>query len=1427
MANQPDSNVSINTWSGGLNMDVHPTKTPGDCYIDALNIHVLSQGNSTSAIVENEKGNRELFSIPSTSPLYHLGFLLDGAYQYNLNSHTYNLDITIITSAGVVLSKSYSLSSTQNTGDLYSLLVDSITGFGNLIASNNVKIRHRGDMIVFSTYNSNVTLLQTTDIISSTTAVTLTPVVPILSNPAIIGIYSMRDELVVFTTDTIVTGYGQIWKCKFDSNNYDIDGLVNNYLDESVHLFYKNNLNFSINNRIIDCITKYENIYFGKVWFTDDNNVLRNINLYDTNCYSLNPSELSIVPDFDQNKPIIGNINANGHYGPGRVEYAIQCYNKYNNLSSISRSSRLISLVASDEGLSDSGGYIGNPSNQYSYKQVQVNVTADTNYDICRLIAIRYQSISGTPEIRIVQEQNISGDGSLIFYDDGNNTVSTLTEAEYNALTSTLFSCKNILEKDNLLLAANIKDSSFDIDFDARCVRYKHDNTTYISNFDTSEEADDINPYNDFNVAVYGKNRYVFQKDNNPGGGTGKRIFGGTGRDQFGLGIPNIEYSFQMVQLDNELGDVRYPGELRCLQNAGKRTFPSNLNVANQDIIDVPNEVNNSFFSYKSPYISGLLEGYQRDEVYPFSIVFFDKKGRQSFSKWIGDIRMPKMSDYDDHSAIWDNGSSTGYKIADYTYNDGSSNTHNYQKVYALYPEFTVNLPQSILDQISGFSIVRCKREGKDRTILGQGISVGHSYTTAAQDVSTDHDQFGSRVRSIGTIDDVRTINGSFEFVSPEYSFNNNLTFVDNDRLDVVGLFDEYQAQYWNDPSGSTLGTIKKYNNTLPIDNEQFYTNYEASVTNGIDGTTELISSTTPAPPYWVKGLLVNQISSPFPTVYNYNGNQYFNHIPILNYRRNQSNRYGGNTLNNRANRSYISCGNFVKAENMTNNSTYYQASIGVTGGDTFVTYFDWFKGDSLFGMGHPSSPLTVHGCAAYIPLESSINCDLRYDPCTSRLMQYDSSGASRPLALTGINQGPYTISGASITFQTGSLYGYNSAYSRESDIIKFFPKPLNFEENLVRDCEIRNSGTALVGDQIDEWTVWKENDYTSVNAEHGAINDLKLFNNNVYFIQDNALGMISINERQETVDSTGSKLILGTGDTLGRFGYITTTSGTKHKSSSILADGIYYYDVNRNKFFVFTGQADMPLTDIKGLHTLFQSYTNYGSINTADNLLVGSEGIIGCYDKINNRIIFTLFNKLNSTSQDPLTISYNALLGQSGAFESKYSFASGLYHCHNGKFLSLDSVGTSGSNTCMIHNENVYGRFNGSDYDSYIEFISNSSPMVNKEFNNIEWDSYIFDETTQIEQDNITISTLQCSNTYQDSNVVTMLPDDNVKRRLRSWRCYIPRNWDFVTGVETDERLKDKYLKIKFTFHNGYSLTNNFRFWLYDVITKFIPQNL
>jgi hypothetical protein len=122
---------------------------------------------------------------------------------------------------------------------------------------------------------------------------------------------------------------------------------------------------------------------------------------------------------------------------------------------------------------------------------------------------------------------------------------------------------------------------------------------------------------------------------------------------------------------------------------------------------------NNSYNSLASPQLSGLIRNFKRGETYRIALVGFNDKGESSFVEFIGDIKFPDISEYDDIV----NASGT-------TYFPLSQESGNNTIAYSLGLQFTIDLTScpSLATSLKSYQIVRVQRERKDQRRICSGI---------------------------------------------------------------------------------------------------------------------------------------------------------------------------------------------------------------------------------------------------------------------------------------------------------------------------------------------------------------------------------------------------------------------------------------------------------------------------------------------------------------------------------------------------------------------------------------------------------------------------------------------------------------------------------------------------------------------------------
>ena len=109
--------------------------------------------------------------------------------------------------------------------------------------------------------------------------------------------------------------------------------------------------------------------------------------------------------------------------------------------------------------------------------------------------------------------------------------------------------------------------------------------------------------------------------------------------------------------------------------------------------------------------------------------------------------------------------------------------------------------------------------------------------------------------------------------------------------------------------------------------------------------------------------------------------------------------------------------------------------------------------------------------------------------------------------------------------------------------------------------------------------------------------------------------------------------------------------------------------------------------------------------------------------------------------------------------------------------------------------------------------------------FNNFEWltEAWYY----QVDQPE-TWNTIEMWNDYQSTGVITLTPNDNVKRRMRKWRFTIPRGIANKQGTPfTDNqryaRMRDSHLFAKFGYTNT---VDGKKFIMHDIITSHTISN-
>lgn len=1417
----------INTFIGGLNQDSSTSKYQPNTYYYLLNGKVITEKGLSTGSVSNEIGNTLLFKIPDTAPVYEI--ILPENY-------TGTSQLTITTSSGSVL---------------IPLLTDTLEEVYNEITSNATVTTSITNLDYNVFLNSGRIVIVGLDNLTSVTLVgnlTINNVVPALTDLEICGWGTLEKNIVVFTTDNrddAPTGEaGQIWELEFDESTNTIKDLSNDFLVPSVHLKYNNKLNLSMANRVGEVIGRYENQKIRGIYFTDFYNSLRGFNLANPEGMALPPSVLDVRSDLRLSEPEIQSVG-NGSIPIGStVQYGYR-------LKTINGSTSIISHLSPPTPLGEDptgnyedvrgAGYNSSNSRSVTYKIDNI----DTSFDLIEHIVVLYEQLD-VPQVYIFKEEQVPSNGELTVIHVGNEDYIQLTLQELNIFNYP-FVCKTITTKRNKLIPANIKYSKSILDFDARA--YRFDNTPKCRLYDKqgnytdygtittltalAEDADAINPYNDESGTVYNTvsgtvstwdtdYQYKYQADGITLGGEG----------------PNVSYTFVTIDTTAVNSDAlsSTPPHVAVGTNSSPIYTGLGTTVSN----------NNYRTDFRSPLVSTYLRGYKRGEIYRFGIVFFDKKGNPMYTKWIGDIRFPEVSEFDDLGSATSSGASLATK--------------------QLGIEFTVDI-SSIQTEISGYSIVRMERKEKDKTRINTCCPIGLPNNTSGngtaleglfqQSLTEDVKLNGSSTET-GTVMYLQDYPGVPEtgsliaLLNPAHQYNFEYEFKNGDYLkDVSHYITRAYCMYYDSTGDNTVGVYYKgytpfvttsyrfkiedavslnYKETVLADdlspgNVNTIINASYSKDGGFLASNRftplglgnrkqvlLIDSTPPAGfegdirTGWNNGVFVGGTYGAL-SVGNTFGSGDFE-IKLVDYCRFPSSQYGGASYESRASNNYISTGHFKFIDNSS--STINTSEI--FGGDCFTTYYTDEYITMHWETAANSSPYLEQltnlklSCAVGFPCETDINFNLRHGRSWADEQDYSGTWTSTP-------------------------YSYNSVYSQEPIAIKQYVSPALLDTSTDEHPHaVLVSEEKLDGEVFDSWKVYASNNYLEVDGVHGDINKIITFKDRVVFYQTRAIGQVSVQDRSITQDATGTEVILGTGQVLDYYGYITTDYGCFHQFSVVKTpNALYNFDTLGKKVIQLTAN-ESPISDVKGLSAFFAEVLE-GDIreldqtlwyNTSTTVNYPAVGIHGVYDKRNSRVIWTIlkgevgttddgvFARLPIWNKDNITISFNELLN---SFESFESYHPKLYLQADARLLSVDPANMGDS---YLHGVGDRGNFYGNSDDTKITLVINSSPNDVKILDVIE---YLMDlkDSSGADIPLETFNTLRIYNSYQDTGTLTLTPQNNIKRRLRKWRINVLRD-----NSSNKPRLRDYHFFLELTYNNN----NNKEMVLHDVAHYIRPSN-
>ena len=884
---------------------------------------------------------------------------------------------------------------------------------------------------------------------------------------------------------------------------------------------------------------------------------------------------------------------------------------------------------------------------------------------------------------------------------------------------------------------------------------------------------------------------------------------------------------------------------------------------------------NNSLNTMALEYLSGAFRSYQHNEIYSFGIVFKSRTGESSFVKWIGDIKFPDYSDLADPSLL--DKTEQGATCPDFR-SMFYDNTTSDESAYLVVPyiNFEVNIPKEVSNIISGYEIVRCLRTEADKSVKSQGlitqVATGPSWDPSNYYMPFTHYSNGNNydacdpesgpvpvtpsTRGMATKDLIcyhsmdSLVNGSndgfeeddkivlsevyIKVIDSSVTPGNFPTPTVRDKYYIKKYYDKTYNLYRNTYFGATdIHTVKEayyvaqdsVSPAISVVGGNVYKNQDWQLGTGYAGAH--FSVGCPTVVVGIKDSSFDWTPFTFMGVCSTGSTQGNAKMLGLHYKPSVlKTQYGGRTHARRASREYIATGAYYPVDT---NGTY---TIKVFGGDIFHGILDvqkaiknWLGTQSQTTSSPIANANEKHSQTWYFPHQSYKNVDLRDGAHVNSDLDNDSGSAA-----SGIDD-----------------YVYVSSFSFENTLKKYYPRPIFFNLTNEWNNRVYYSEVKINGETSDSWTNVFVDNYYDVEGSYGPINALQILKNNMYFVQDRAIGLLIVNPYETVTTQNLQSIGIGTGEVIQKHVYYSIDSGSKHQWSVNRSNThITFVDSRHKKIFLFDGQAVSPISDTKG-NRGFVNKVLHDYILINDNPVIYN-GILTTYDYINNEFLYTFLNTYPNTDgtnySEKYTLVYSDLID---AFSSFYSFTPYIYINNHNKLYSVDTYNSRTRSRIYLHNIGNYCNFYDNIYPSTLKVNINENPIYTKVFDNLSWisesikDNLLFKDSINdylgdsddIPYLNNTITRIRAYNEYQNTDWITLsttFPNPTLRKSEQGYNMQMPRNkvnYDannintysifdpaILTKTLFGDRMRDKYLVVDMEYNN---ILNN-RFILHNL---------
>lgn len=1450
---------AISTFEQGLNEDTSKVFMSNKQYLKALNMRPIGVlGRSNGALV-NIKGNNCELAFPKLQNVYKI--IIDrtlgdsGSVQLTINGQsTQVINITASTTTQDIYSYITTLSNCYNGS--YNPNKTFATAYNNTSIYIYQNPEYNGCSSIASSdpliTNSIVSGLAKLSFVGSDGLTSIAPVPFIEAN--------VDTDPIVIIGSTFINDINYLFTCNFENinSNGQIWELTYNEIEKTtnIKLLYYNVLDFTVNFPIPPTATigRYEVPTVQRIYWSDNNNPVRSVNVKDPQLMALDLDNINLRPSVSMSVPTLYNIIIGSAINEISTTSTYQCaYRLVKNNGAITNYSTISNIVYPTKVILDN--YVESQPNYAALDGTQGTTNkalqwvvqgVDTSFDTIEFVIIIRNAPSKDVFLIHKYDTQAIGSQSTIYTTFTNDTAKfvDITEEEFLIDNTTFTHTKTIDQKDNRLFFGNVKNklgNAID-NYDTRVFRFGTaggSNTVLLKDFESNTSVTPHTiiggnytsiPLNYDAIPVY--NLGLSTDDDPLFDGTykyqqGGTIIGGTG--------PNISYKFGSILLKTDETPLQpasgsSPGSFEQgttrddnlsthifkngYRKAGERTSPYSdfLPTYKNLAPDQDYYTNHLKESMGFEYYSGNYKSYQHNEIYRFGILFYAKTGTKYFVKWIGDIKFPNYSD--SPASGFGGKTDLGTEVTDFRsmYTDSSG-------AYSVVPyiDFTVNIPAELASEILGYEIVRLPRDDSNRSITSQGL-----INQVARFFSTTQYCLPSTNPTASNLD---PLNSS----STGDAVNNCITY-----HPFSNICDQSTA---NIISGDKLILTEKYTRT---DKAALWP--KLSAPSGISDDELFYVSKY----FYQQGTLYDGLVKGSNTLKILEGKYTSQGISTNPFGPITLNTIGATYINRSFNTGSIGPPSIILATD-----TSYLAMIWSTynGGGYDVAGNNNNPNSKLLGVHFkPTILKSQYGGRTFIARSNSeyISCgafckvnglettnikvlggDIYHGILDIQKAIKDSTNGSFP---DGFSQSWYfpTQSIYNVDLRNGfhvnsdlnnsgpgaighDDYSYSPSYSYENTLNTYIQQPFSFNETNTLFNRVYWSEIKFNGETNDSWSVIPVNNFHDVDGSYGPINALISLKQNMHFLQDRGIGTLLINQYSTVQDDQDQSIGLGIGTTLEKHIYNMLDVGTKHQwSIASSSTNISFIDINRNKIYHFDGSNITPISDIKGVK---------GTLNRIlhDNIIVNDNpilfnGILTTYDYLNNEFLYTFLNG----EIEKYTIVYSDIIDY---FSSYYSNTPYIYINNHNKLYTPSDYNSFNAGKLFMSNIGNYGSFYNIVYPSTIKANINPNPIYTKIFDNLSWISdSIRDNTEYIDEDldtlgnpdsvsylNDTFTRIRLYNEFQNTDWVTLDQTPitgNLRKSEQGYNIQLPRNKvNFDTNPINTKSIFDPSILTKTTF--------------------------